>query len=96
MNRSDRRGVLHRYGILLAALAVTAAGAGCGRSGDGQTAGTAGSDRQAQVAACGSSVMPFDLERTAHRFVKTDAGWRAVPDPAGRRGAAGPLMTPSA
>jgi hypothetical protein len=49
------------------ALAVTVALtllAGCGGS----------PDRQAEVAAKGASVMPFDLERTTHRFTKADTG----------------------
>lgn len=33
-----------------------------------------GPDRQAEVAERGASVMPFDLERTTHRFEKTDDG----------------------
>ena len=32
------------------------------------------SDRQVEVAERGASVMPFDLERTTHRFAKTDTG----------------------
>ncbi|MDX8034857.1 hypothetical protein SK803_31965 [Lentzea sp. BCCO 10_0856] len=32
------------------------------------------SDRQAEVAERGASVMPFDLERTTHQFTKTDTG----------------------
>ena len=32
------------------------------------------SSRQAEVAERGASVMPFDLERTTHRFTKTDTG----------------------
>jgi len=38
--------------------------AGCGDS----------ADREADVAAKGASVMPFDLERTTHRFAKADTG----------------------
>jgi hypothetical protein len=33
-----------------------------------------GPDRQAEVAARGAAVMPFDLERTTHRFTGTDTG----------------------
>jgi hypothetical protein len=39
--------------------------AGCG--GDSR-------DRQADVAERGASVMPFDLDRTTHRFTKTESG----------------------
>jgi hypothetical protein len=31
-------------------------------------------DRQAEVAAKGRSVMPFDLDKTTHRFIPTDGG----------------------
>lgn len=48
----------------LAAAATLALLAGCGDS----------PDRQADVAAKGASVMPFDLERTTHRFTKADTG----------------------
>jgi hypothetical protein len=46
---------------LVVALALLA---GCGGS----------ADRQAEVAAKGAAVMPFDLERTTHRFTKADTG----------------------
>lgn len=41
----------------------------CGSDGDGTTAA-----RQAEVAARGAEVMPFDLEATTHRFTKTPDG----------------------
>jgi hypothetical protein len=48
----------------LAVAATLALLGGCGGS----------PDRQAEVAAKGASVMPFDLERTTHRFAKADTG----------------------
>ena len=36
--------------------------------------GCAGDDRQAQVAARGAEVMPFDLDATTHVFTNTDDG----------------------
>jgi hypothetical protein len=48
----------------LAVLVLVAVLSGCGGN----------SDRQADVAQRGSSVMPFDLDRTTHRFSKTDSG----------------------
>ena len=72
MNRCDRRRA-HRY-TLLAAVAVAALSAGCADGGDRPAAPTASSDRQAEVAERGESVMPFDLDRTTHRFSKTDSG----------------------
>src|SRR5690606_6813965 len=36
--------------------------------------GSAGSDRQAEVAERGASVMPFDLDATVHRFEPRDDG----------------------
>jgi hypothetical protein len=59
-----RRCALAIAGLTVALAAGTAA---CG------TSGTEG-DRQAQVAERGRSVMPFDLERTTHRFTKTADG----------------------
>ncbi|TMS00579.1 aspartate carbamoyltransferase [Nonomuraea basaltis] len=51
------------------AVIVMAALAGCGGQGD----------RQAEVAAKGSQVMPFDLERTTHTFAKgADGGVQTV------------------
>ncbi|NUT46000.1 MAG: aspartate carbamoyltransferase [Saccharothrix sp.] len=48
--------------LLVAAVAAVVLGSGCA------------ADRQAEVAERGASVMPFDLERTTHRFTKTDTG----------------------
>ena len=49
--------------VVLAALALVTA---CGGSGD--TDGSGGDDRQAEVAERGAEVMPFDLDATTHRF----------------------------
>jgi hypothetical protein len=58
-----------RHRRTLAALAVAAAlTAGCGDP------APARSDRQAEVASRGASVMPFDLDRTSHHFDKTGDG----------------------
>ncbi|MGS2616082.1 hypothetical protein ACVCAH_16395 [Micromonospora sp. LZ34] len=54
--------------------AVATLGTACAEDGRGPTAPTAGADRQAQVAERGESVMPFELDRTTHHFVKTDGG----------------------
>jgi hypothetical protein len=53
-----------------AALVVALVGAvGCGQDDD-----QAASDRQAEVAERGASVMPFDLDATTHRFEPRDDG----------------------
>jgi hypothetical protein len=57
------RTLSHRAAALLAGAALVLAGCA-----DGPTA------RQEQVAGRGAEVMPFDLERTTHRFAKTDDG----------------------
>jgi hypothetical protein len=44
----------------------------CGQAADEAPAASA--DRQAEVAERGASVMPFDLERTTHRFTKEANG----------------------
>ena len=46
---------------------------------------SAGSDRQAEVAARGAQVMPFDLEATTHQFTATSTGGRqaVIADDAG-------------
>ncbi|HYN96186.1 MAG TPA: hypothetical protein VES42_20270 [Pilimelia sp.] len=64
-----------RAAAVATALTLLAAVAGCGRDGGsgGTPAGEAAA-RQSAVASRGASVMPFDLERTTHRFVKTVAG----------------------
>ncbi|HET6704471.1 hypothetical protein [Amycolatopsis sp.] len=61
MNRPDR--IL----FVVAVAAAVALGSGC-------AAGPATSGRQAEVAERGASVMPFDLDRTTHRFTKSDTG----------------------
>lgn len=66
MNPHDRR---RRLLLAAATAALVALAGGCG---DG--APPADPDRQAEVAGRGASVMPFDLERTTHRFTRTDRG----------------------
>jgi hypothetical protein len=59
--------------VALATLVVT----GCGQATHETPAASAG--RQAEVAERGASVMPFDLERTTHRFAKqADGGVQTV------------------
>ncbi|MER7590835.1 hypothetical protein ABTW72_25185 [Micromonospora sp. NPDC127501] len=72
MNRSDHPRP-HRA-LLLAAVAVAALNGGCAGNSAPSTPTTTTSDRQADVAERGASVMPFDLERTTHRFTRTDTG----------------------
>jgi hypothetical protein len=55
-----------RWVLILTIIAVTAAGVAVWL-GSSQT-------RQAEVAAKGRQIMPFDLERTTHRFTKTATG----------------------
>ncbi|MBQ1034866.1 MULTISPECIES: hypothetical protein [Micromonospora] len=71
MNRPDRPRA-HRA-LLLAVVAATALSGGCADDPAPSTP-TASSSRQADVAERGASVMPFDLDRTTHRFTKTDTG----------------------
>lgn len=52
--------------VATALAAVTLAAGGC----------TSTPDRQAEVAEKGRTVMPFDLDRTTHRFLPTDDGLR--------------------
>lgn len=59
---------------LLTAAAIIATGAGCTDTGGGRARPAASTDRQAQVAERGAAVMPFNLERTTHRFAQTDTG----------------------
>ena len=73
MNRCDRPRT-HRYTLLAVAAAVAALSAGCADIGDERAPTAAGTDRQAEVAERGTSVMPFDLDRTTHHFQKTDSG----------------------
>jgi hypothetical protein len=54
------------------AAAAAALSSGCADGSSTSTPATSG--RQAEVAERGASVMPFDLERTTHRFTKTDTG----------------------
>ncbi len=61
-----------RRAALVAAAMIAAAG--CTDTGEGQARPAASVDRQAQVAERGAAVMPFDLERTTHRFAKTGTG----------------------
>ncbi|WP_182902197.1 aspartate carbamoyltransferase [Microbispora sp. H10830] len=64
-----------RAGLLLAPLAaLTLAVAGCATSGHDHGQHQASAERQAEVAAKGRTVMPFDLDRTTHRFSKTATG----------------------
>lgn len=60
-----------RIRIVLAVVPLLALlGVGCGTS----TGTSSEGSRQKQVAQNGAAVMPFDLERTTHRFVPTDDG----------------------
>jgi hypothetical protein len=54
------------------AAAVVLGLAGCGDV--AKEPAPASTSRQAEVAGRGASVMPFDLERTTHRFAKTASG----------------------
>ncbi|SCE90843.1 hypothetical protein [Micromonospora saelicesensis] len=58
----------------MAAVAVAALSGGCADDSAPSTPTTTTSNRQADVAERGASVMPFDLERTTHRFTRTDTG----------------------
>lgn len=70
MNRLDRPRA--RRALLAVAAAVAALSSGC--ADDPATPTPVSSDRQAEVAERGTSVMPFDLERTTHQFTRTDTG----------------------
>lgn len=72
-HRARRRVPFHAAGVALAAGAVLVV-AGCGGASDKPQPPAAGADRQAEVAERGAAVMPFDLERTTHRFAKTSTG----------------------
>jgi hypothetical protein len=71
LNRPDRHRV-RRALLLVAAAAIGALSSGCADNPSAPAPGT--SDRQAEVAERGASVMPFDLERTTHQFARTDTG----------------------
>ena len=73
MNRDDRPRP-RQYAGLLAATATVAWTFACTGSGTEQPAPAPSAARQAEVAERGSSVMPFDLDRTTHHFAKTDTG----------------------
>ncbi len=67
----------HRTGVIaggaLLAVSATAIAAAVTLNGTDSPAGT---DRQAEVAARGADVMPFDLRATTHRFTDTSTGGR--------------------
>jgi hypothetical protein len=65
-----------RIPLLVAGLAVIAAASGGYALGgqNGRSEAQAQAARQAEVAAKSREVMPFDLERTMHRFAKTGTG----------------------
>lgn len=63
-HRAHRRGST----VLAVAVAVAALLTGCA------TGSHVDDDRHAEVAERGRSVMPFDLDRTTHRFAKTGTG----------------------
>lgn len=76
MTRTDRVPVpvpvpvrLRRLAVVSAVIVVLALCTGCAAAG-----GPVGDERLAEVADRGRSVMPFDLERTTHRFARTDTG----------------------
>lgn len=71
MNRRDRPRS-RRALLLVAVAAAVAVSSGC--ADDSPTSSQATANRQAEVAEKGTSVMPFDLERTTHQFTKTDTG----------------------
>lgn len=62
--------------ILLIGVVLTVAGIGIGHTLSRHPAAQPTSDRQAEVAAKGSQVMPFDLERTTHTFTSLPDGGR--------------------
>ncbi|MEU1745540.1 aspartate carbamoyltransferase [Micromonospora arida] len=72
MNRSDHP--RPPRALLLVAVAAAALNGGCADDSAPSTPTTTTSNRQADVAERGASVMPFDLERTTHRFTRTDTG----------------------
>jgi hypothetical protein len=70
--RIARRGARRARHLAAAAVAATVLVTGCAAAADEPPAVSA--DRRAQVAERGASVMPFDLERTTHRFAKQANG----------------------
>jgi hypothetical protein len=64
----------NRQAALLAAAVALLLPAGCTSVSNPHAQGTAGADRQAEVAQRGATVMPFDLDRTTHRFTKSPTG----------------------
>ena len=70
MNRPDQ----HRARRIVLVSAVAAVLSGCTAGAPSAAPTPAGPSRQAEVAERGAAVMPFDLERTTHRFSKTDTG----------------------
>jgi hypothetical protein len=68
--RSTANTFIRTTGIAVVTFASVTTLASCGASG----ADTATADRQSQVRDAGASVMPFDLNKTMHSFVKNDAG----------------------
>jgi len=75
-NRRKRLPVLATAALAVAALTAVVLVAVLDLRPDGETATPADSGRQADVAERGSEVMPFDLERSTHRFSKTATGGR--------------------
>ena len=72
MNRPERPP--SRRGRLLAATTAAALALISGCANDSAAPTPVTSDRQAEVAERGASVMPFDLDRTTHQFTKTGTG----------------------
>ncbi len=78
MRRIDVTRARSWLGAIAVTTAVTFWSTGCTDGGAPATP-TASGDRQSQVAERGESVMPFDLDRTTHHFVKTaDGGVQTV------------------
>ncbi len=73
MNSRDRPQT-PRALVLMAVAAAVALTSSCADDSPTSTPTPATSNRQAGVAERGASVMPFDLERTTHRFTKTGDG----------------------
>jgi hypothetical protein len=70
MTRTDRTPArLRRLVAAPAVVVLLALGTGCAAPG-----GQVSDERLAEVADRGRSVMPFDLERTTHRFAEADTG----------------------